>query len=30
LYSASQWIDFPFTEAEIVSDPQLRTLLLRE
>ena len=30
LYSAGQWIDLPFTDAQISADPQLRTLVLRQ
>ncbi|MDH5501082.1 MAG: penicillin acylase family protein [Gammaproteobacteria bacterium] len=28
LYSRGEWIDFPFTEAEILADPNLKTLTL--
>jgi acyl-homoserine-lactone acylase len=30
LYSRGEWVDFPFTEAEILADPELETLTLRE
>ena len=30
LYSRSEWIDFPFTEEEILADPNLQTLTLTE
>jgi acyl-homoserine-lactone acylase len=29
LYSRGEWIDFPFTEDEILADPNLRTLTLQ-
>jgi hypothetical protein len=28
LYSGGKWIDFPFTEDEILADPNLTTLHL--
>ena len=30
IYSRGEWIDFPFTEEEILADPNLRTLNLTE
>lgn len=30
LYSRGEWIDFPFTDAEILADPDLTTLTLTE
>ena len=30
LYAAGQWIDLPFTEAEITADPQLRHIKLQQ
>ena len=30
LYSRGEWIDFPFSESEILSDPELKTLELTE
>lgn len=30
LYSRGEWIDFPFSEEEIIADPNLRTLTLTE
>jgi acyl-homoserine-lactone acylase len=29
-YSRGEWIDFPFTEEEILADPNLQTLTLTE
>ena len=30
LYSQSMWLDLPFHEADILADPELRTLRLQE
>jgi acyl-homoserine-lactone acylase len=30
LYSRGEWLDFPFTEAEILADPALKVVTLRE
>lgn len=30
VYSRGEWIDFPFTESEILADPELKTLTLAE
>lgn len=30
VYSRGEWIDFPFTESEILADPELKTLTLTE
>jgi len=30
IYSRGEWIDFPFTESEILADPELTTLTLSE
>jgi acyl-homoserine-lactone acylase len=30
LYAKGEWIDFPFTEAEITADPQLRSIRLQQ
>ncbi len=30
VYSRGEWIEFPFTEEDILADPNLRTLTLAE
>ena len=30
LYSRGEWIDLPFSDAEIQADPNLRTITIRE